>query len=481
MSAHRVVFTPSGKRGEFADGTSLLAAARDARRRSRFGLRRAGHLRPLPGRYRRGRLRQARDSLERRSCDAHGARSRAATPKSAARLPPAGGSDARPRFAAISSSTCRPKARSTGRSCASAPRRIRSRSIPSCASITSRSPSRTCTTRRATFAACSRRCASNGASPRRTPISPRSRACRRRCARGGWKVTVALRKGRDIVALMPGFAERAYGVAIDVGSTTIAAHSDRSHERRGRRRGRGDEPANPLRRRPDEPRLLRDDEPGRRQGADAHGARGDGRADRRGRARGGRRARRDHGGDARRQSDHAPSRSRPRSDRARRGAVRADHRRRLRSARARARPRHRARRLRLRAALHRRPCRRGRGRRRARRGPASQGRADAARRRRHQRRDRVRQSRAAARLLLADRPGLRGRADLLRPARRAGRDRARAHRSRDARAAVQGDRLRPLVRRTRLRRGDGATRRHRRLRLRHHRGDRGNVPGRDRV
>jgi uncharacterized 2Fe-2S/4Fe-4S cluster protein (DUF4445 family) len=41
---------------------------------------------------------------------------------------------------------------------------------------------------------------------------------------GGWKVTVALRKGRDIVSVMPAFAERAFGVAIDVGSTTIAAH-----------------------------------------------------------------------------------------------------------------------------------------------------------------------------------------------------------------------------------------------------------------
>jgi uncharacterized 2Fe-2S/4Fe-4S cluster protein (DUF4445 family) len=41
---------------------------------------------------------------------------------------------------------------------------------------------------------------------------------------GGWKVTVALRKDRDIVAVMPGFAERAFGLAIDVGSTTIAAH-----------------------------------------------------------------------------------------------------------------------------------------------------------------------------------------------------------------------------------------------------------------
>jgi len=41
---------------------------------------------------------------------------------------------------------------------------------------------------------------------------------------GQWTATVAVRKGRDIVAIMPAFAERAYGVAIDVGSTTIAAH-----------------------------------------------------------------------------------------------------------------------------------------------------------------------------------------------------------------------------------------------------------------
>ena len=41
---------------------------------------------------------------------------------------------------------------------------------------------------------------------------------------GAWTVTVAVREGRDIVAVLPGFAERAYGVAIDVGSTTIAAH-----------------------------------------------------------------------------------------------------------------------------------------------------------------------------------------------------------------------------------------------------------------
>jgi uncharacterized 2Fe-2S/4Fe-4S cluster protein (DUF4445 family) len=41
---------------------------------------------------------------------------------------------------------------------------------------------------------------------------------------GQWKATVALRKGRDIVAILPGFAERALGIAFDIGSTTIAAH-----------------------------------------------------------------------------------------------------------------------------------------------------------------------------------------------------------------------------------------------------------------
>jgi uncharacterized 2Fe-2S/4Fe-4S cluster protein (DUF4445 family) len=41
---------------------------------------------------------------------------------------------------------------------------------------------------------------------------------------GEWKVTAALRDGSEIVALWPGFRERAYGAAIDIGSTTIAVH-----------------------------------------------------------------------------------------------------------------------------------------------------------------------------------------------------------------------------------------------------------------
>jgi len=41
---------------------------------------------------------------------------------------------------------------------------------------------------------------------------------------GGWKVTVAVHYGRQITAVWPGFKERVYGFAVDVGSTTIAGH-----------------------------------------------------------------------------------------------------------------------------------------------------------------------------------------------------------------------------------------------------------------
>lgn len=41
---------------------------------------------------------------------------------------------------------------------------------------------------------------------------------------GEWKVTVAVHERRDVIAVWPGFREKAYGVAIDVGSTTIAGH-----------------------------------------------------------------------------------------------------------------------------------------------------------------------------------------------------------------------------------------------------------------
>ncbi len=42
--------------------------------------------------------------------------------------------------------------------------------------------------------------------------------------KGDYRVTVAVHGGRDVIAVWPGFHDRAFGVAIDVGSTTIAGH-----------------------------------------------------------------------------------------------------------------------------------------------------------------------------------------------------------------------------------------------------------------
>ena len=41
---------------------------------------------------------------------------------------------------------------------------------------------------------------------------------------GAWTVTAAVREGAEVIAVWPGFRDRAYGLAVDVGTTTIAAH-----------------------------------------------------------------------------------------------------------------------------------------------------------------------------------------------------------------------------------------------------------------
>ncbi len=53
---------------------------------------------------------------------------------------------------------------------------------------------------------------------------PATRAIQHAAAAGQGKVTVAVHDGRTIIAAWPGFRDRAFGVAIDVGSTTIAGH-----------------------------------------------------------------------------------------------------------------------------------------------------------------------------------------------------------------------------------------------------------------
>ena len=183
MSAHRVVFMPSGKRGRIPGRNKPARRRARARRRSRFGLRRTRHLRALPDRSGRGRIRQARDLVERRSRDALERGRRALCLESAGPSRRDGGSAARRRFAAISSSTCRRKARFIARSCASAPKSIRSTSIRSCACTMSRSRARHARAVERFPPSATGARSSNGALPTRAPISRRSRACRRRCAR----------------------------------------------------------------------------------------------------------------------------------------------------------------------------------------------------------------------------------------------------------------------------------------------------------
>ena len=48
--------------------------------------------------------------------------------------------------------------------------------------------------------------------------------------KGDWRVTVAIRDDREIIAVWPEFRERVYGVAIDVGSTTVSYTHLRAHE-----------------------------------------------------------------------------------------------------------------------------------------------------------------------------------------------------------------------------------------------------------
>ncbi len=91
--------------------------------------------------------------------------------------------------------------------------------------------------------------------------------------KGEWKITAAVFSrapggGNRLVSIWPGFHDKAFGIAIDVGSTTIAAHLTNLSTGEVAAFRRPDESADPLRRGPDEPRQLRDDESGRREGND---------------------------------------------------------------------------------------------------------------------------------------------------------------------------------------------------------------------
>ena len=251
-----VIFTPSGRRGRFAGGDDGPRRRPLPRRRHRLGLRRARDLRPLPGRAERRQLPEARHRVAagaplavRRRRGASTAPTRASPPAAACRctahvlgdvvvdVPPESqvhrqvvrkGLDVRdfdidpvvrlhyvevepPELASPSGDLARLFGGARARVGADRPR-----GRPRRRSARSSRPSRRATTR------------------------SRSRSTTAATITGVW----------------PGLHDRAYGVAIDVGSTTIAGHLADLADGVGPREPRRDEPADPLRRGPDEPRLA---------------------------------------------------------------------------------------------------------------------------------------------------------------------------------------------------------------------------------
>ena len=85
---------------------------------------------------------------------------------------------------------------------------------------------------------------------------------------GDWKGTVAVREGRDLVAVWAGFKEHVYGLAIDVGTTTIAGHLCNLETGEVVASSGMMNPQNPVRRGSHEPHLLPPAERG--PGARAH-------------------------------------------------------------------------------------------------------------------------------------------------------------------------------------------------------------------
>ena len=246
----------------------------------------------------------------------------------------------------------------------------------------------------------------------------------------------ASRSGQPMAAatcrrVWPGYVDTVFGIAVDIGSTTIAGHLCDLATGEVLASGRADEPADPLRRGPDEPGVVRDDEPGRR--ARAHRRRA-GRARRAGR----------------RAASTAPASTAehvleivlvgnpimhhialgidPTPLGAAPFVLATDEAVVVPARRSRPRPA-------VRRVLRRRRASPATSaptppRRCSSEGPHRVDDDAAARRRRHQRRDRARRPHAPVRRVEPDRTGVRGRADQLRAARHGGRHRAGAHRPR---------------------------------------------------
>ena len=299
-----------------------------ARRRSRHGVRRARHLRPLPGRARRGHVRQVGDHRRAGRARAAGIdrdrlpRQPPARRRHRARLRGAHRRRRRGRRAADQPGP--PPGRPQGPRPAADHGRpaftlLVRRGAEARARIGRATTSRPAGDRRRALRRAARPCRADGR-VRRAGVVARRRSTRRRGDHG------RRRRGRpcrgDLAGLRRRRLRRRRRHRVDHDRRPPL----RPHVGRGARQRRTDEPADPLRRGPDEPGLVRDDEPGRRPPADRGGARArstswSASCSRRA----GHRARPRARGRAGRQPDHAPHRARHRPDPVGPGAVHARH------------------------------------------------------------------------------------------------------------------------------------------------------------
>ena len=217
-----VIFTPSGRRGQFRTGHHRARRGARTRRRHRLGLRDARDLRPLPGGPERRRVRQARDRLRPDHLSSFGAEEAAYRERRGI-----GGGRRLCCTAEVLGDVVIdvPAESQVHRQVVRKSldlRRFRVDPVVQLHYVEVAEPDLASPTGDLArlLEALEREWGLIGLSVDLDVV----RALQPALARGGWAVTVAVHDGRDVIAVWPGFHDRALGVAIDVGSTTIAGH-----------------------------------------------------------------------------------------------------------------------------------------------------------------------------------------------------------------------------------------------------------------
>ena len=217
----RVVFTPSGLTGVVERGTTVL----DAARRLGVDLDTVCGGRGVCGRCQ---VVPAMGSFPKWGVDAppdawSAPAERGSTTAGTGRWRAVIGWGAQRRSRATSSSTCRRRARSTARSSARISTSRGSRSTRRSRSVTSRWSKSNSAMMPASRTWCVRRSPHSTGARATVPLRALG-MLQPAIAQGGGAVTVAIDEHDRVVAVWPGFVGEAFGVAVDIGSTTIAGH-----------------------------------------------------------------------------------------------------------------------------------------------------------------------------------------------------------------------------------------------------------------